>query len=60
MDIDWSNFEVAADHDGALELEHNEPPCYWWVDLETSSIGMFKAMKLAEEHLKMCPVWTGE
>lgn len=61
MDIDWSKFLVTADRDGELEVEHVEGGCSWgtrpWLH---NAADMAELMKLIEEHLPTCPVWTGE
>lgn len=59
MDIDWSGFTIAIDED--MEMGHEEQGCtdqYSYIEPGTYTIA--ELMKLAEEHLKTCPVWTGE
>lgn len=58
-DIDWNGFAASADHDGSVDVEHVEDGCYW-SEYVGGSTTIADAMKLAEEHLKTCPIWIGE
>lgn len=61
MDIDWSMFQISSDRDGEMEFSHEKKGCYGVLHLNTYNYtDVMELMKLAEEHLKTCPVWTGE
>ena len=60
MDIDWRYFTVGADRDGEMEINHDEGSCHWGECLIDTRMTIAELMKLVEEHLKTCPIWTGD
>lgn len=60
MDIDWSFFVVTVDDLGDVEVIHDERQCQETISDGIASTSITELMKLAEEHLKTCPIWTNE